>query len=67
MQNMTCSQLGGFIVQLLEHCTGLAEIIIASIVQISARMTSLSRIKIFLLETLQNEGWSTGIVHGPGP
>ena len=25
------------------------------------------RLKIFLLVTLQNEGWSTGVVHGPGP
>ena len=26
MQNMTCYQLGGFIVQLVEHCTGLSEV-----------------------------------------
>ena len=41
--------------------------LIAKIVQISERMTSLFRLKIFLLVTLQNEGWSTGVVHGPGP
>ena len=35
--------------------------------QISARMTSLSRPEMFLLETVQNEGWSTGVVHEPGP
>ena len=33
----------------------------------SERITSLFRLKIFLLVTLQNEGWSTGVVHGPGP
>ena len=26
MQNMTCSQLSGFIVQLVEHCTGIADV-----------------------------------------
>ena len=26
-------------------------------------MTSLSHLKYFLLETVQNEGWSTGVVH----
>ena len=49
---------------------------IAEIVQISVRITFLFRLKIFLLETLQNEGWSTGVVgmdrvhegvHGLGP
>ena len=35
--------------------------------QISERITSLFRLKIFLLVTLQNEGWSTGVVNGPGP
>ena len=29
-------------------------------------MTSLSHLKLFLFETVQNEGWSTGVVHGPG-
>ena len=87
MQNMTCSQLSDFIVQLVEHCTSIAEgmgsnplkpseffmslketiiIILAYIVQVSARMTSFSRLKLFLLETVQKEGWSTWVVHGPG-
>ena len=39
----------------------------AYIVQISVTTTSLFRLKIFLLVTLQNKGWSTGVVHGPGP
>ena len=26
MQNMTCSQLSGFIVQLVEHCSGIADV-----------------------------------------
>ena len=31
------------------------------------KITFLFRQKIFLLVTLQNEGWSTGVVHGPVP
>ena len=35
---------------------------IAEIVQISVRIAFLFRLKIFLFETLQNEGWSTGVI-----
>ena len=30
------------------------------------KITSLFRLKIFVLVILQNKSWSTGVVHGPG-
>ena len=50
-----------FIDQVTKHTT-----VKWTIVQISAKISSFFRLKIFILVTLQNEGSSTGVVYGPG-
>ena len=34
MQNMTCSQLSGFIVQLVENCIGIADVMVSNPVEL---------------------------------
>ena len=57
---------GNEVVEPPEFFRSLLETIV-SIGQITARITSLLCLKVFMLVTLQNEGSSTGVVHGLAP